>query len=150
MSSRLRRHQKILDLIMAAPVRSQHELQDLLAAEGMDVTQATLSRDLRELNVVKGPQGYVAPGSAPATPPDEAVLRQTLHRELLSIATGGTLIVLKTRPGHANALAVDLDRYRLEGVIGTVAGDDTIFLATINERRAKALAAELRDTAGLL
>ena len=149
MSSRLRRHQRILELIDSSVVRSQHELQDLLADEGMDVTQATLSRDLRELNVVKGAHGYAMPGRGETTPPDEAALRKTLRRELLSIASGGTLVVLQTRPGHANALAVELDRFKLKDVIGTVAGDDTVFLATRSERRARTLDTELRDAAGI-
>jgi transcriptional regulator of arginine metabolism len=89
------------------------------------------------------------PGRGAAKPPDEATLRKTLRRELVNLATGGTLIVLKTRPGHANALAVELDRYQLKDVIGTVAGDDTVFLAIRSERRAKALDAELRQIADI-
>jgi transcriptional regulator of arginine metabolism len=147
MSSRLRRHQRILELIDSSVVRSQHDLQDLLADDGMDVTQATLSRDLRELNVVKGANGYAVPGRGVVAPPDAAMLRKTLRRELISVATGGTIVAIRTRPGHANALAAELDRYQLKDVIGTIAGDDTVFLAARSERRAKTLDAELRDLA---
>jgi transcriptional regulator of arginine metabolism len=144
-----RRHAAIRTLIAAGEIYSQHELAQLLSREGIDATQATLSRDLAELGVLKGPDGYQLPGASPAVLPAEAALERVLKRELLSIEVGGTLVVLKTPIGHGNALAIELDRVRLKGVLGTIAGDDTVFLAAQSELAARRIAKELRTLAQL-
>jgi transcriptional regulator of arginine metabolism len=137
-SSKNARHARITALIRERPVRSQGELGDLLAAEGLAITQATLSRDLEELGAVKvrGTDGsaaaYVIPedGHAPlraAEQPPERLRR--LLRELLTGAdSSGNLVVLRTPPGAAQFLASALDRSGLPEVVGTIAGDDTILV----------------------
>ena len=77
--------------------------------------------DLAELGVLKGPSGYQLPGAAAAVPAPDASLARALRRELLSIAVGGTLVVLKSPVGHGNALGIELDRMRMQGVLGTIA-----------------------------
>jgi transcriptional regulator of arginine metabolism len=144
--SPLQRRARIAALIGGSQVWSQQELADLLRKrEGIAVTQATLSRDLTELGVVKGPTGYMLPGVTPALPAGdrEAVLATALRQHLLSVTRGGTLVVLKTPSGHANSLAIELDRAGL----GTIAGDDTIFVAAKDTDAAAALARTLERLA---
>ncbi len=144
-----RRQQVIRRLVLGQTVSNQHELQDLLRAEGFEATQATLSRDLADLGVLKGPDGYRLPGSPERTAPSPSRLEQALRRELLFITAGGTTVVIRTPTGHGNALAVELDAARLPGALGTIAGDDTIFLAATGPAAARRLATQLARLAGL-
>jgi transcriptional regulator of arginine metabolism len=137
-SSKTARHARIAALIRERAIRSQGELGDLLAAEGLATTQATLSRDLEELGAVKvrGTDGaaasYVIPeeGQAPLRSAEQAPERlRRLLRELLTGADfSGNLVVLRTPPGAAQFLASALDRSGLPEVVGTIAGDDTILV----------------------
>ncbi len=132
-ASPIQRRARLAALITGQQVASQQELAALLKRrEGIAVTQATLSRDLAELGVVKGPGGYMLPGATPAHTAHarEAALANSLRQHLVSVTRGGTLVVVRTPSGHANSLAVELDRAGLTGVLGTIAGDDTIFVAT--------------------
>lgn len=131
------RHERIIALIRERQIRAQSELADLLAAEGIQVTQATLSRDLEELGAVKvrtadGPSSYLIPEDGnPALRRSEAPTArlQRLLRELLTGADySGNLVVLRTPPGAAQFLASALDRSGLPDVVGTIAGDDTILV----------------------
>ncbi len=132
------RHARITGLIRRAPVHSQTELADLLAAQGVQVTQATLSRDLEELGAVKvrgtdgEPAVYMIPeeGKPPLRQAEAAPARLLrLLRELLTgVDTSGNLVVLRTPPGAAQFLASALDRSGLPDVVGTIAGDDTILV----------------------
>lgn len=149
MPSRTRRHQQVLDLIDEYDIPNQQQLQELLASKGIEVTQATLSRDLRTLGVVKGPNGYALPSPTTSTPQLEDSLWQTVRRELLEAVAGGATVVLKTRPGHANTLAIELDRARPADVLGTIAGDDTIFVAAKSQRHARTLVGRFRRHADL-
>lgn len=137
------RHARIVELLARSPVRSQSELADLLAAGGLTVTQATLSRDLDEIGAVRlrGASGgfvYVVPRDS-----DDAVSRPTsdrfeaasaAHARLIRMATellvsaraSGNLVVAKTPPGGAHLLAGAIDHADLASIIGTVAGDDTV------------------------
>lgn len=147
-ASPVQRRARIAALIAANQLWSQQELAALLRRrEGIDVTQATLSRDLTELGVVKGPGGYMLPGSAPApaTPADRTdALASALRQHLVSVARGGTTVVVRTPSGHANSLAVEIDRAGLPGVLGTIAGDDTIFLAAADQDAAATLVRTLQ------
>ena len=147
-ASPVQRRARIAALIAANQLWSQQELAALLRRrEGIDVTQATLSRDLTELGVVKGPGGYMLPGAAPAptTPADRTdALASALRQHLVSVARGGTTVVVRTPSGHANSLAVEIDRAGLPGVLGTIAGDDTIFLATADQDAAATLVRTLQ------
>jgi transcriptional regulator of arginine metabolism len=132
------RHARITALIREQEVRSQTELADLLATEGVQVTQATLSRDLEELGAVKvrgtdgGPAVYLIPedGRGPLRPAEQAPARLVrLLRELLTgTDASGNLVILRTPPGAAQFLASALDRSGLPDIVGTIAGDDTILV----------------------
>jgi transcriptional regulator of arginine metabolism len=137
--TRIARHARIVELIRHRPVRSQTELADLLAADGMQVTQATLSRDLEELGAVKvrggdGPAVYLIPedGARPLRDAESAPARLIrLLRELLTgVDASGNIAVLRTPPGAAQYLASALDRAGLPEVVGTIAGDDTLLVVT--------------------
>ena len=149
------RHARIVAVVTRQPVRSQAELADLLAAEGVGVTQATLSRDLDELGAVKlrGPDGglpvYVVPEDG-APPPVRPLGEPTPPRlarllaELLVHADGsGNLAVLRTPPGGAQFLASALDRAGLPEVIGTIGGDDTVIVVARDPTGGPALAEQL-------
>ncbi|MGC4807394.1 arginine repressor [Micromonospora sp. DT233] len=135
--TRTARHARIVELIRAQAIRSQTELADLLAGDGVAVTQATLSRDLKELGAVtaRGGDGrllYVIPedGHRPLRDAEAAPARLIrLLRELLNeVDSSGNIAVLRTPPGAAQYLASALDRAGLSEVVGTIAGDDTILV----------------------
>lgn len=150
-----RRRRRILDLLAKTGVHSQEQLRELLSGDGVEVTQATLSRDLRELAVVKGPDGYSVPGAANGASLQTngrhkaRELEHALRAHLLTVAAAGNLLILRTGPGHASALAAELDSAHLTGVVGSLAGDDTIFLAAETPERAASLGAHLRTLAKL-
>jgi transcriptional regulator of arginine metabolism len=126
------RHARIDGLIRQRAVRSQTELAELLAADGIQVTQATLSRDLEELRALKVSGAYIIPedGNRPLRSAEQAPARLVrLLRELLTgVDASGNLVVLRTPPGAAQFLASALDRSGLPEVVGTIAGDDTILV----------------------
>ena len=136
-TSRASRQARIVELVSARAVHSQSELAGLLASEGVEVTQATLSRDLDELGAVKlrGPDGgagqYVVPDDGS---PVRGVtggtdrLSRLLAELLVSVDASGNLAVLRTPPGGAHYLASALDRAALAEVVGTIAGDDTVLV----------------------
>ncbi|GAA4589360.1 transcriptional regulator of arginine metabolism [Actinoplanes octamycinicus] len=131
--TRAGRHARIVELIRSRTVRSQTELADLLAAEGVQVTQATLSRDLEELNAVKVSGAYLIPedGKRPlreTTGQGPARLIRLLKELLTGVDSSGNIAVLRTPPGAAQFLASALDRSGLADVVGTIAGDDTILV----------------------
>jgi transcriptional regulator of arginine metabolism len=136
-STRAGRQARIVTLLATNQVRSQPELASLLAAEGIDVTQATLSRDLDELGAVKlraadgGVGVYVVPeDGSPVRGVSGGTDRLTrlLGELLVSTDSSGNQAVLRTPPGAAHYLASALDRASLREVVGTIAGDDTIFM----------------------
>lgn len=135
--TRTARHARIAEILLRRPVRNQTELADALAQEGIAVAVATLSRDLDELGAVKlraadgGAGRYVIPedGShVPGIPGGTDRLGRLLADLLVSADHSGNIAVLRTPPGAANFLASALDRANLDDVVGTIAGDDTIFV----------------------
>ena len=118
------RQARIAALVERAPVHSQAELAELLAAEGFAVTQATLSRDLEELGVAKTGGRYAT--GRESEEPDR--LARTLADLLVSAERSGNLVVLRTPPGGAHLVGSALDRAALPEVLGTVAGDDTVLV----------------------
>ena len=130
--TRAGRHARIVELIRQKAIRSQTELAEVLAADGVQVTQATLSRDLEELRAVKVGGAYLIPedGTRPLREVEDAPAR--LHRLLRELLTGvdasGNIAVLRTPPGAAQFLASALDRSGLTDLVGTIAGDDTILV----------------------
>ncbi|MFZ5468615.1 MAG: arginine repressor [Myxococcota bacterium] len=124
------RHAAIRELIRSRQVGTQEELRLLLAKEGFEVTQATLSRDLARLGArrVALPEGgttYELEERAGPTPDALAALRDMVT----SVTHTGALVVIHTLPGAASAVALTIDRARLSQIAGTIAGDDTIFIA---------------------
>lgn len=126
-ADRRKRHLRILELVSTRPVRTQEELAAALASEGYLVTQSSVSRDVASLGLVKMGGLYRRPPGRPETEgPDERRIREGV----LTVDTAGdVLLVLHTLPGEANRVAVAIDRLAWPEVIGTIAGDDTIFVA---------------------
>ncbi|HYO33422.1 MAG TPA: arginine repressor [Nocardioidaceae bacterium] len=142
-STKAARHQRIIELLGRHAVRSQAELADLLAAEGLHVTQGTVSRDLVELDAVRvrdarGLLVYAVPGEGgDRTPRPGTESANAAHRlarlcaELMVSAEGsGNLVVLRTPPGAAQFLASALDKAQLAAALGTIAGDDTVLIVS--------------------
>ncbi len=142
------RQEQIRRLLRTRRISTQQELAGLLASQGIDATQATLSRDLAELGVlrVSRPEGAVyelEPVNASATP-QLAELGETI----LSMRDNDTLVVLRTRPGMASAVALAIDNARLPECLGTLAGDDTIFATPARGIATRRLAQEIRTLFG--
>lgn len=136
------RHERILRLLEQRPVKNQTALQQALREDGIACNQATLSRDLRDLGVVKTRHGYELPaGALSESSPHH--LRLALRTWLSSATAAQNLVVLRTPPGGAQPLALALDKAALDDVLGTVAGDDTVFVACPSDRRARALCKRL-------
>jgi transcriptional regulator of arginine metabolism len=144
------RRQLITQRLKEGPVTSQDDLAAWLATRGLTVTQATISRDFRAIGVVKGSAGYALPDAAhTASVSDNGTELDTLlARHVLSFNVADALVVLKTAPGHANVLAWALDLTPPKDCVGTIAGDDTIFVATNSRSAASKLASRLRARAG--
>jgi len=152
MPSKKARWQRIRELLGANQISSQEQLQAMLRAKGIEVTQATLSRDLRELGVLKGPEGYQLPGTtagAGVHGNGTSVLERVLPSELLSAEAGGNLIVLRTQPAHANPLAIEIDKAQLPQVMGTIAGDDAVFVAARTSAQAARVLKMFKKMAGM-
>jgi transcriptional regulator of arginine metabolism len=145
-----RRHQAILRVVRDQGVRSQEALARLLRGRGIAVAQPTLSRDLRELGLVKTPAGYAAPAAAALVPagPPQAKLARALRSFVLSVQAAGSLVVVRTPPAAAQPVARALDEAALPDVAGTIAGDDTVFVATASDRAARALTRRLAALGG--
>lgn len=137
------RRQRIVALLQKHAVKSQAELQDRLAARGASVNQATLSRDLRDLGVVKGVAGYELPNVAGLAPDAHLSLWHAVQSWLSSATPAQNLVVLRTPAGGAQPLGLALDRAELPGLVGTIAGDDTVLAICADERKARSLAKKL-------
>ena len=146
------RHAAILRIVRGETIGSQEQLRARLKAEGFNVTQATLSRDIRELGLAKvaAPDGasHYAAGSegAPGVRPH---LEQLLPTMLVSAEGVGPLLVLKTTTGGAQALGLALDGAGWSEIIGTIAGDDAILVITRSERSRRAVQVRVQELAGL-
>ena len=141
----LRRRNEIQKLIRDGAVRSQEELQQLLRGRGIAVAQPTLSRDLKDLGLAKTRDGYVTPREAARVAPI-ARLERALREFVLTVEPAGSLVVLKTPPAAAHPVARALDESGMADVVGTIAGDDTIFLATRGVAAARKLRLRLLET----
>ncbi len=139
------RQGQILKLIASEPISSQHELRRRLAHMRVRVTQATLSRDFRDLKVVKTAAGYkpltAVTEEAAALPP----LARALREFLLDIRPASNILVLKTPPGGAQPLAAAVDAERFKEVAGTIAGDDTVLMITPSRAACKAVRKRMED-----
>lgn len=120
------RHGQILNILRAKEIYTQEELARELSQIGIQTTQVTLSRDMRELALVKTAEGYRQLPTEMAGPTLEDVANEYLQ----DIRVAQNLVVLRTSPGHANTLAIAIDKGDLDEVVGTVAGDDTVLVVT--------------------
>jgi transcriptional regulator of arginine metabolism len=133
------RQSQILKLIRRSPIFTQEELARALKESGIDATQVTLSRDMRELGVVKTAEGYRQLGNAPPGPAFNALAGEFLQ----DVRLAQNQVVLKTAPGHANSVAVALDDAEWPEVVGTIAGDDTILVICPDSKTAEAVQTKL-------
>ena len=154
MSTKAQRQQAISRIIANQSVSSQPQLQKLLAKDGIDATQATVSRDLEELGAVKvrvagGESKYAIPEYEPdrIAPTDQ--LRRVLSEWVAEVTHSGPMVVVRTPPGCAHVVASALDRSGMKGLIGTVAGDDTLMCVAAATVGGKVLADQIRTLAGL-
>jgi transcriptional regulator of arginine metabolism len=138
------RQGRIVEIVRKQDVRSQEELAEILNQEGVDVTQATLSRDIRELGLVKVRGDYQIPGEVHSAPPDE-MLRRALEQFVIRTGVSGNMLMIKTSPGNAHSIAVVLDAAQWPEVLGTVAGDDTVFVLLRNSRSGKKALGRIRE-----
>jgi transcriptional regulator of arginine metabolism len=138
------RQGQILKVITGEAISSQDELRRRLAHLKLPVTQATLSRDLRELHLVKTSAGYKPLGAAAESAPLSALAR-ALSEFLSDIRPAGNLLVLKTPPGGAQPLAAAVDAEHFAEVAGTIAGDDTVLIITSTERTRAAVQKRIEE-----
>lgn len=142
-----KRQNVILSIIENNDIETQEELIDCLEAQGFSVTQATVSRDIRELKLTKvtgenGKYKYVRPGSRENS--GHQLYKSTISGSVISIEYAMNLVVVKTYPGMAQAVAAGIDSHSIAGVMGCVAGDDTIIVAVKTVENAKNAAREIK------
>jgi transcriptional regulator of arginine metabolism len=151
--SKVQRQTTISRLIGEHEVTSQPQLIELLAEHGIDATQATVSRDLDDIGAIKvrvpsGNTVYAIPEFAPDRLAPVDHLRRVMGEWVADVACSGNIVVLRTPPGCAHVVASALDRSRVDGLLGTVAGDDTLMCVSASANGAT-LASDLSDLAGL-
>lgn len=143
-----KRHALIKNLISTLEISNQSELQKLLEEKGVEVTQATLSRDLTELGIarVPSPNGHIYRINMIG---NESTLKFHIADEIISIISNETLIVIKTYPGRAQGVALYLDKQSNSGILGTIAGDDTILAIPQSIKKINKAIEELKTILGL-
>ena len=152
--NKTQRQHRVAKLLEANAVSSQTELVDLLAADGVEATQATVSRDLDDLGAVKvrvsgGDTVYAIPELPKEQVAPEDHLRRVFGDWVVEVAPSHNIVVLRTPPGSAHVVGSALDRAGLPDVLGTVAGDDTLFVVVAESSTGADLARRLADLAGL-
>jgi transcriptional regulator of arginine metabolism len=143
--SKTARHKAILNLLDEGPFESQETLQQRLERRGFEVGQATLSRDINELKLVKGRDGYRRAGESFGP---ESVLPSVMHlarQFVIEMRQAQNLLVVKTTVGSAQPVAAALDASHWPEVIGTIAGDDTVLVIATDSKRAQSLAKRIRE-----
>lgn len=154
MSAKTQRQHRIAKYLETEDVSSQAQLVELLAADGINATQATVSRDLDDLGAIKvRARGGVTVYAVPELPKDQVPpadhLRRVLGDWVVDVAHSHNLVVLRTPPGSAHVVAAALDRSDRPEVVGTVAGDDTLVIVVDEDHSAKVVAKDLADLAGI-
>lgn len=152
--SKVQRQHRIAKLLEQHRVSSQPQVVELLAADGVQATQATVSRDLEEMGAVLvrvpgGERVYAMPEHAWDRPAPEDHLRRMLGEWVVEVAHSVNLVVLRTPPGSAHVVASALDRAGLDGIMGTVAGDDTLLVVCAEDVGGAKVAERLSGLAGL-
>ena len=141
-ADRRKRHLRVLELISTRAIQTQEELAEALTAEGWEVTQSSVSRDIAALGLIKAGGAYRRPPRAATVgdPNEQRIIEGVLTLD----SAGDALIVLHTPPGEANRVAVAIDRLAWPDVVGTLAGDDTIFLAVTDRAAQRRTVRQLR------
>jgi len=139
------RQKAILDLVRGKEIASQEELLEGLQARNIDVSQSTLSRDIQELGLAKSGGVYTVIGAEPPRSSDET-MRRTL-REFLTedAAVAQNIVVLKTGPGHASTVSRAIDEAGWSEIVGSLAGDDTVFIVVSSAKESRRLADRIRE-----
>lgn len=145
---KLYRRTQILDLLKREAAATQAELCEKLAQRGIHVTQATISRDIEEMGLVKTRLGYHLPDAADPLPSAQPTLPIILKEFLREVRKAANLVVIKTHPGNAHSVAAALDAAEWPEVQGTVAGDDTVFVATDGVQEAVSIRKRILDLVG--
>ena len=146
LASREERRARIAELVRARHVHSQSELAELLSKAGIEVNQATLSRDLRDMGLLKGRNGYELPTSLPPAETDASLaLYVAVQGWMSSAVAAGNQVVVKTPVGAAGPLAVALDQAGWTEVLGTIEGDDTILVIGRSASAARAVVRRLNE-----
>ena len=139
------RHKAILELLQESPVASQEELQRALSKRGIKVGQATLSRDIHELELVKTGEGYALPTGGTASEAALPSASRLVREFVLDVRQAQNLVVVKTAVGSAQPVAAALDSESWPEVVGTIAGDDAILIVAENNKGASRLVLRVRE-----
>ena len=143
--SKTARHKAILEVLDQGPVESQEALQHSLVRRGFEVGQATLSRDIHELKLVKGPEGYARITESKTPETHLPSVMHLAHQFVVEIRQAQNMLVIKTTVGSAQPVAAALDASRWDEVVGTIAGDDTVLVIAEDKKKAAALARRIRE-----
>jgi len=143
--SKAARQRAILELLHRGPVESQEELQGFLARRGFEAGQATLSRDIRELGLIKTPEGYSAARGVAASEPVLPSVSRLVREFVVDVRLAQNLLVLKTSVGSAQPVAAALDSEDWPEVVGTIAGDDTILVISPDNKTAQQLVRRIHE-----
>jgi len=139
------RQKAILDIVQSGEIASQEELMHGLKARHIEVSQATLSRDIQELRLAKTAGVYSVVDFEPASKPSEESFRRIIREFLVDVSVAQNIVVLKTGPGHASTVSQALDEAAWPEAIGTIAGENTIFVAVRSGRDGKKLERRIRE-----
>ncbi len=142
------RHTEIRDLLVKASVTNQDDLRRRLAERGFHVTQATLSRDIHELRLSKGPAGYSLPGGNDSEEDMLPGIREVLESFGLEVRQAFNLLVFITRTGGAQPIAAGIDYEDWPEVVGTIAGDDTVLIICADDKQARLLKERIEKYVG--
>ena len=139
------RQNAILDLVRSGEITSQEDLMAGLKSRHIEVSQSTLSRDIQELRLAKTSGVYTVMNSESSTKPSEESLRRIIREFLVDIAVAQNIVVVKTGPGHASTVSQALDETGWPEAIGTIAGENTVFIAARSKRDGKKLEHRIRE-----
>jgi transcriptional regulator of arginine metabolism len=140
-----RRHRAILDVIRGGDITSQEDLMLGLKARRIDVSQSTLSRDIQELRLAKTGGVYTVVDYEPAVKPSDESFRRIIREFLVDVAVAKNIVVVKTGSGHASTVSQALDEAGWPEAIGTIAGENTVFIAVRSERDGRKLERRIRE-----
>ncbi|AXC14853.1 Arginine pathway regulatory protein ArgR, repressor of arg regulon [Acidisarcina polymorpha] len=139
------RHTVIREIVASAPVVNQHELRRKLVRRGFDVTQATLSRDIREMRLYKGPGGYTLPNGVDMEEDNEPRVEDVLGGFALKVKQAQNQLVVITTQGGAQPVALAIDHEEWPEMVGTIAGDDTVLIICPDNKQASKLLERLEE-----